>query len=174
MTSIAVCLESIEVNRRQDLTWHTACSGSPHNALHSSSYSTITNVFTVQRTNTYIHTYIQTDSARVHHVNAGLAQARPNKNEWNNILRHTSSLLMGVLKWFRRSRTDILAKQIEELKQKLRKRSDFPKAKAAITVDDLYEDETRRTQTEETRLPLPNTSTRMPKTEKTEKTHAHR
>ena len=40
---------------------------------------------------------------------------------------------MGVLKWFRRSRTDILAKQIEELKQKLRQRSDFPKAKAAIT-----------------------------------------
>ena len=40
---------------------------------------------------------------------------------------------MGVLKWFRRFRTDILAKQIEELEQKLRQRSDIPKAKAAIT-----------------------------------------
>ena len=40
-------------------------------------YSTNTK-FTVRRTNTYIHTYIHTDTARVQHVNVGLAQARPN------------------------------------------------------------------------------------------------
>ena len=37
MTSLAARSESIEVSRRPDLTWHTAHSGSPHNALHSSS-----------------------------------------------------------------------------------------------------------------------------------------
>ena len=42
------------------------------------SYSTNTK-FTVRRTDTYTHTYIHTDTARVQHVNVGLAQARPNK-----------------------------------------------------------------------------------------------
>ena len=45
-------------------------------------YSTNTK-FTVRRTNTYTHTYIhtdrQTDTARVQHVNVGLAQASPNQ-----------------------------------------------------------------------------------------------
>ena len=41
-----------------------------------SRYSTNTK-FTVRRTNTYTHTYI--DTPRVQHVNVGLAQARPNK-----------------------------------------------------------------------------------------------
>ena len=40
-------------------------------------YSTNTKL-TVRRTNTYIHTYIHTDTACVQHVNVGLAQARPN------------------------------------------------------------------------------------------------
>ena len=39
-----------------------------------------------------------------------------------------------------------------------------------LTFDDLYKDETRRAQKQETRLRLPNTpSTRSPKAEKTEK-----
>ena len=47
---------------------------------HDYRYSTNTK-FTVRCTNTYIHTYIHTDTARVQHVNVGLAQARPNKEQ---------------------------------------------------------------------------------------------
>ena len=39
---------------------------------------TNTNVFTVQHMNTYIHTYVHTDTTCVQHVNVGLVQARPN------------------------------------------------------------------------------------------------
>ena len=41
--------------------------------------------FTVQRTNTYVHTYIHTDTACIQHVNVGLAQARPNYTCWVEI-----------------------------------------------------------------------------------------
>lgn len=41
-------------------------------------YLTNTNVFTVQHMNTYIHTYVHTDTTCVQHVNVGLVQARPN------------------------------------------------------------------------------------------------
>ena len=47
-------------------------------------YSTNTK-FTVRRTNTYTHTYIHTDTARVQQVNVGLTQARPNYSNTSHI-----------------------------------------------------------------------------------------
>ena len=72
-TSAKVRARVYELRMRNCSPWHTACSGSPHNALHSSSNN-----------NNDDNTYMISSSCTVY---VGLAQARPNYHYRTTVTR---------------------------------------------------------------------------------------